>query len=89
MNVQILGRANNWVALHSAGNEGLPRNAVRFQRAAGFPFRLFFTDLPKSVPIPIGENQATFKATVAAAASGTALVTASCNGGSATGACAT
>ena len=49
----------------------------------------FFSDLPKSVPIPIGENQATFKATVAAGASGTALVTASCNGGSATGACAT
>lgn len=45
----------------------------------------YFTDLPRSVNVPANSNQAVFQATVSTSATGSATVTASCNGQSASG----
>jgi hypothetical protein len=47
----------------------------------------FFSQLPTSVNVDVGESAVTFAASVAATASGNGSVTASCNGGQATGGC--
>jgi hypothetical protein len=47
----------------------------------------FFSSLPSSVTLQIGQTQLSFGATVSANAQGQGTITASCNGGSAQGSC--
>lgn len=47
----------------------------------------FFSSIPSSVVVQAGNNSVKFQASVAGGASGSCVVTASCNGGSASGTC--
>jgi len=49
----------------------------------------FFSSIPPQVTLPQGASSLTFNVTVATNASGGGSITASCNGGHATGSCAT